>query len=126
MKDFLKKLTEIEKRTSKERGEYELFGFFLREESSDKWDILVASEWISRNKQEALKYLATTIQNAFNQSELLLISRIVIIEDTNPALPALQQAINIEHSFTEIKDSDFFGLPIKQAFLITSRKRQAA
>ena len=76
--------------------------------------------------EEALKYLAGKIQNALTPDEFLLISRIVIIEDNNPSLPALQQAMSIEHGSAEIKDFSFFGLQIKQAFLITSRRKQAA
>ncbi len=126
MKEIVNKLMTIEKETSIERGKYDLFALFLREDSFNKWDILVAASWIDNNKEDALKYLAKKIQNSFNQSELLLISRIVLIENSNPSLPALQQAISIEHGSAEIKDSNFFGMPIKHAFLITSRRRQAA
>jgi hypothetical protein len=126
MKEIIDKLILIERETSQEKSGYDLFALFLREDSSNKWDILVAAKWINNNKEDALKYLATKIQNSFNQDELLLISRIVIIEDNNPALPALQQAINIEHGSAEIKDSNFFGIQIKHAFLITSLRRHAA
>lgn len=126
MKQIIEKLTTIEKETSIERGKYDLFALFLREDSSNKWDILVSSDWINNNKEEALKYLAQKIQTSFTQSDLIQISRIVIIDENNPSLPALQQAVNIEHGAAEIKDSNFFGLQIKHGFLITSRKRQAA
>lgn len=126
MKEIIDKLVEIERRTSEEKGEYDFFALFLRENSSDKWDILVAATWIDNNKEDALKYLAKIFQSSFNQNELLSISRIVLIEDTNPALPALQQAINVEHGSLEIKDANFFGLEIKHAFLITSKNRQVA
>ena len=126
MKDIVEKVTEIEKETSAERGEYDLFALFLREESSNKWDILVSAKWISESKEDALKYLAQRIQKSFTSSELLQISKIVIIEKNNPALPALLQAISVEHGSAEIKDSNFFGLQIKHGFLITSKSRQAA
>ena len=126
MKDIVEKVTAIEKETSAERGEYDLFALFLREDSSNKWDILVSAKWISESKEDALKYLAQRIQKSFTSSELLQISKIVIIEKNNPALPALQQAISVEHGSAEIKDSNFFGLQIKHGFLITSKSRQAA
>lgn len=126
MKEIVNKLMAIEKETSTERGMYDLFALFLREDSADKWDILVSANWIDNNKEESLKYLAQRIQKAFAPDELLLISRIVIIEQTNPALPALQQAVSIEHGFAEIKDFNFSGLEVKHAYLITSRKQQAA
>jgi len=126
MKEIVNKLMSIEIETSKDKGPYDLFALFLREEASNKWDILVSAHWINSNKEEALKYLAQKIQKSLDKTELLLISRIVIIENNNPALPALQQAISVEHSNTEIKDSNFFGLQIKHAYLITSQRRQAA
>lgn len=123
---ILEKLMTIEKNTSEVKGEYDLFALFLREDSSNKWDILVSAKWISDNKEQALKYLAEKIQNLFTADELLQISRIVIIEENNPALLALQKSVNIEHGSAEIKDSNFFGIQIKRAFLITSRKKLAA
>ncbi|HEX5025935.1 MAG TPA: hypothetical protein VFV68_11725 [Agriterribacter sp.] len=126
MKEIISKLIEIEKETSQEKGAYDLFALFLREDSSGKWDILVAADWITTNKEDALKYLGASIQKKLAPKEFLLISRIVIIEESNPALPALQQAFSIEHGAAEIKDSNFFGLQIKHAFLITSKRRQAA
>ena len=47
MKELVEKLNNIEKQTSLEKGEYDLFAFFLREDASNKWDILVSSNWIS-------------------------------------------------------------------------------
>lgn len=98
----------------------------MREDSSNKWDILVFASWITKNKDAALKYLANEVQKKLSESELLLISRIVIIEKSNPALPALQQAISFDHGSAEIAESNFFGLQIKRAYLITSKKSQAA
>ena len=126
MKDIVNKLISIETETSLERGDYDLFALFLREDASNKWDILTAASWINNNREEALKYIAQKIQTAFTQNELLKISRIVLIEENNPALPALQQAISTEHSSVEVKDSNFFGLQIKHAFLITSKKTEPA
>ena len=126
MKELLEKLKKIEKETSAEKGNYDLFALFLREESPGKWDILVAASWIKGNIEATLKYLAPKIQHSFTQNELLQISRMVIIEENNPELPGLQQDINIEHGSSEIKDATFFGLQIKHAIFITSRSRQAA
>lgn len=107
MKEIIEKLMRIEKETSAEKGQYDLFALFLREDANDKWDILVSADWVNKNKEEALRYLSQKIQKTFTPNELLQISRVVIIEENNPALPALQQAVSIEHGFAEIKDSNF-------------------
>jgi hypothetical protein len=46
----------------------------------------------------------------------------VTIEEDNPALDALLRVINVEHGMAEIQDSNFFGLQIKHAYLITSHR----
>ena len=119
MKEFVEKLRKIEMDTSGERGDYELFALFLREDSSNKWDILITADWIIKDKEDALRYLSRKIQKAFTKDELSLISRIVIIENDNPALPSLKQFVKAKHGLVEIKDSNLFGLEIKHAFFIT-------
>jgi|LGVF01.1.fsa_nt_gb hypothetical protein len=120
MKQIVAKLIETEKKLADARGEFQLFALFLREDASDKWDLLVSAPWIEEDKQEAIKYIASNVQQALDVQELLKLSRIVIIDEKNPALEALQKAMRIEHGTAEIQDSNFFGLQIKHAYLITS------
>jgi hypothetical protein len=95
----------------------------LREDAPEKWDLVVAAEWIERDRGESLKYIASVMQNTLSRDELLSLSRIVLIDEKNPALDAMHRAMQVEHGIAEIQDSNFFGLQIKHAFLITSRRR---
>ncbi len=124
MKNLIEKFSKIEQEISKVKGGFELFALFLREDAVDKWDILVAADWISNNKQEALPYLAEWIQNSLEPTEIVNISRIVIIDERNPELSRIQHSFHIEHGAVEIKDSTLFGLSIKHAFIITSPSHQ--
>ena len=119
-------MIEIEKRTYREKGGYGLFALFLREVSPGKWDLLASAKWIGKNEEEALKYLAGILQNELSKSELISLSRIVLIEESNPGLSAVQNTVNIEHGAAEVKESNFFGLRINHAYLITSKRDQAA
>ncbi len=127
MKKILKKLKIIESETSAERGSYELFALFLRDNSPGKWDILVSADWIdNNNKGEALEYLGQKIKSLLNTDELLQISHIVIIENDDPRLSNLQKKISVEHGFVELKNTTIFGLQIERAFFITSKRREVA
>lgn len=108
---------------AEEKGPFDLFALFLREDAPGKWDLVVAAEWIEKNKQEALKYISDALKTKLSQSELIKLSRISIIDESNPALGALQSAMHVEHGMADIKDSNFFGLQIKHAYLITSKRR---
>ena len=65
---------------------------------------------IPKNKNTALKYFSDKLIRTLSQKELLKLSKIAIIEPDEPALAAIQQAMHVEHSIAEIKDSNFFGM----------------
>lgn len=125
MRDLLEKFIELERRLSQERGEFSLFALFLREDASNKWDLIVAAPWIERDRKEALPYITTQIQQLFNSEELSRLSRVVLVDQSNPAIEAMNQAVNCQHGQNEVRDSNFFGLQIKHAYIITSQRLNA-
>jgi len=123
MKELLNKFRQLEISMSKDKGPFDLFALFLRENAPDKWDLVVAAEWIEQDKQASLKYMAEIIQRSLSKDDLLKLSRIVIIDENNPSLESLLDSFSVEHGNAEIHNSSFFGLDIKQAFLITAKRR---
>ena len=123
MKEIAEKLKAKEQSMAEEKGPFDLFALFLREDAPNKWDLVVAAKWINENKESALKYITKNIQDALSQDELLSLSRIAIIDESNPALEAFHGAMHVKHGIAEIQDSNFFGLQIKRAYLITSKRR---
>ena len=123
MKEIVDKLKEQEVIMANEKGPFELFALFLREDAPGKWDLVIAAEWIDKNKEASFKYVAGIVQKTLSKEEMMKLSRIVLIDEKNPALEALHKAMRVEHGIAEIQDSNFFGLQIKHAYLITSRQR---
>lgn len=124
-KEIVEKFQQQEKIMARVKGPFDLFALFLREDAPSKWDLVVAAEWIEESKESAIKYIADIMQKSLSREELLLLSRIAIIDESNPELEALQSVMNIEHGPTvEIRDSNFFGLQIKHMYLITSKRRE--
>jgi hypothetical protein len=121
MKTIVEKLVRIEREISDEKGPFALFAFFLREDAPDLWDLIVSAPWISKDKAASLKYIARRVQEILRAEELIKLSRIVIVDQDNPALEAINRAIHIQHGSTEILNGNFFGLQIKQGYIITSR-----
>lgn len=124
MKELIDKLVKIEKDISAEKGPFFLFALFLREDAPDLWDLLIAANWVEKNKGESLKYISTYLSKTLKPDELIKLSRILLIDSNNPGLIAIHKAIHIEHGTAEIKDSNFFGLQIKHAHLITSKREK--
>jgi len=126
MKEIVEKLVQAEQEMAAERGSFLLFALLLREDAPDVWDLVVASSWIAKDKADSLRYISDKVRLVLDADELVKLSRIVLIEPDSPALAAFQQAINVEHGVVEIRDSAFSGLPIKHAYLITSRQDTTA
>ncbi len=122
MKELAEKLRDIEIELSKENGDFELFALFLREDAPDKWDVIMSAEWARNDKKAALNSIVEKIQSSLSAEETVKLSRIIILNKDDEALNALQGAIRVEHSLSEISDSNFMGLAIKHAYLITSMR----
>lgn len=125
MKEFAEKLRTVEQQISAEKGPFLLFALFLREDAPDLWDLLVSAPWIEANKGDALRYIVPKLQAVATPEELSKLSRVAIIEKNQPSLAAIQSAFHIEHGLAEVQSSNFFGLQIKHAYIITSRREIA-
>lgn len=125
MKQLVEKLVPLEHDISADKGGFALFALFLREDAQDRWDLVVSAPWIEANKKKALDYLVNQLQPRLEPRELLSISRIVLIDKDNPALESIHKAIRVEHGTTEVMNSNFFGLQIKHAYIITSKRESA-
>jgi hypothetical protein len=123
MRELLDKLILLELKLSKERGNFNLFALFLREEAEDKWDIVVSAPWLKSNNKKSFDYLSRELKSSLTNQEMVSISRIVVLDEGNPGLEAINRAFHIEHSLADVKDSNFFGLQIKHAYIITSTRK---
>lgn len=122
MKELINKYRYLERLISREKGDFILFALFLREDAVDKWDLAVAAPWIDANRKDALSYIANQVQARFKPEELASLSRIVLINQTNPALRTINRTVTIKHGTAEVQNPDFFGFQIKHAYIVTSQK----
>lgn len=122
MKELLEKFVDLERSLSEEKGDFALFALFLREDAVDKWDLILAAPWIEEDRKAALSEITKRIQGSFETEELSTLSRIVLVDLTNPAVEAVNRAVRIQHGQAEVANSTFFGLQIKHAYIISSER----
>lgn len=113
--------TRLESRIAEEKGDFALFALFLREDVPDRWDLIVSAPWVGADREAALKFFVDEIRSFLGPQELTALSRIVIVDPNDAAVQNLNRAIKVEHGGTEVSDRNFFGLPIKHAYIITSK-----
>jgi hypothetical protein len=112
----------LESQLAKEKGAFALFALFLREDVPDRWDLIVSAPWVGEDKQSAVSYLVSQIKSKLGEQDLTRLSRIVVIDPDDVAVQNLNRDIEVEHGNVEVRDSNFFGLAVKQAHIITSKR----
>ncbi|MCP4116430.1 MAG: hypothetical protein GY737_13670 [Desulfobacteraceae bacterium] len=125
MRAQIKKFQNVEKKLSDTKGKFDLFALFLREDSPNKWDLLISADWARADKKASINIVAEEIRKELSDQELLMLSRLIILDKDDATQKAIQEARQVEHGLAEISDSDFLGLAIKHAYLITSRKESS-
>lgn len=121
MRELAEKLGRLERTLSEEKGPFNLFALFLREDAPAVWDLVVAAKWIEDDRPAALADISRRVRASLRRDEITKISRVVIVETTDPALKALTSTMSVDHSLAEVANSTFFGLAIRQAFIITAQ-----
>lgn len=111
----------LEREVSRDKGEFVLFALFAREDLPDRWDLVIAAPWV-RTQKEGAEYFVQEIQKLLSAAVLTDLSRIVFVKPTDPPVEAINRAIHIEHGNVEVRDSNFFGVPIKHGYIITSQR----
>jgi len=119
--DLVNNFSRLESRISEKKGEFTLFALFLREDVADRWDLMVSAPWVGTDRKGALQYFVDEIRSFLGPEDLTVLARIVIVDPNDAAVQNLNRAISVEHGRTEVRDSNFFGLPIKHAYIITSK-----
>lgn len=126
MNPLVEHLLHVEKALSAQKGAFSLFALFLREDAADKWDLIVSAPWVEADKEAALRLISTKVREVLAPSELLAVSRIVLVEPTSPAVMAINRAFHVEHTTAEVRNSNFFGLAIRHAHIFASTRQNSA
>ncbi len=120
------KLRQLMRDLSKEKGEFSLFGLFLRAEAPDKWDLVVSSPWLEEGKLKALGEFAERLSATIGEEQLLSLSRVVTLNAHDPALQAVTKTVSVRDGLVEFRNTDFFGVKFAHAYIFQSERPQVA
>ena len=102
----------------KRHGPFTLFGLFLREDSPNKWDLVVSAPWLEEGKLKALGEFVRELNQTISEEELLSLSRIITLNRDDPALGAILHQVPNMWGTVELQDTDLFGLSISHAYIM--------
>ncbi len=126
MRRIVTKFIAVEREMEEEHGPFVLFALFLPEDAPQDWDLVVSAPWEFEDKLDFLRYVTDKLKKHLSRDEYLKLSRIVPIPCNEPGLEAVYELAQVEHGTVELRDETFFGLEIKRAYVITSRRPDSA
>src|SRR5258708_613544 len=88
------KLISLANQIEDDKGPLELFGLFLRDDSPDLWDVVIAAPWLKADELASFEYVASRLREALAEEELVGLSRIVILEHGGAVLTAFLEQFN--------------------------------
>jgi len=124
IKHLFNKLESLEKEIADERGDFSLFGLFLREDAEDRWDLLVAAPWLDADSIGEINYITNKLKSHVEENELLSISRIILLDLNDPIVQLINKVRVMRGGSLELNNPQLYGLPFKNAYIIISKGKK--
>ena len=124
-KKTIEKLTFIEKKLADEKGDFVLFGLFLREGSPNRWDVVVSAPWLDESRRDSLNFMIKKIQPNLELQEWLMVAMVLILDPSQEFVKEINDEVSVEHGNVKITDYIFNGMGIERAYIITSKSDAA-
>jgi hypothetical protein len=113
-----KKLTDVANKIKADRGPLEFVGLFLRDDSPDLWDLVVAAPWLEADERESFEYLATQVRGSLADDELAELSRIVILEHEGAMLRFFLETFENQTGLADVHYVAEGGAIVRQVYVI--------
>jgi hypothetical protein len=124
--EIAKKFAKLESELAKEKGGFTFFALLMREALLDRWDLIVAADWLGQDRGAAIDYLVDEIKSKLGAEYLVQLARIIPVDPDNANLAEFIRKVEVEHGNVELRDETIFGQDIKRAHIITSKRPASA
>lgn len=126
MKEMLEKLKALIKSLETEKNEpFLICALFLTDGTIEKWDLILSAPWLNSKSLEAYRFISSKLAGTLNETELLLLARIVILDPEDAVVKYLLGLETIKNGgYKEFSGEDLtekFKFTIKRAYLLRSQ-----
>ncbi len=118
MNDLIRKIAEIEKSLSEEKGNFKLFAVFSKKNIEGLWDIVISADWM-KNEREGLDCISRKLTKELSIKEIVKISRIVYLDVNEKFVHAMNTMFNVkDHDLIEIENRDINGILVVKGYVL--------
>lgn len=116
------KLRKAMRKIAAKKGNFTLFGLFMRADAPGTWDLVVSAPWLEAGKLKALGEFTELLSKQIGEQSLREFSRIVTLNQSDPALRAVVSAFSVDDGELRVQHSNLFGLEIEEAIIMRAKK----
>jgi hypothetical protein len=117
-----KKLRKAMQKIAAKKGDFALFGLFMRADAPGTWDLVISAPWLAQGNLKNLKEFTDLLSHELGEQSLREFSRIVTLEPSDPSVAAVVSAFSIDDGELRVQHSNLFGLDIDDAIIMRAKK----
>jgi hypothetical protein len=104
------------------KGEFTLFGLFMRADAPGTWDLVVSAPWLEKGKLKALSEFIALLSESIGEHSLRQLARVVTIDSHDPQLKAITSDLAVDDGELRVQSTDLFGLNIEDAIILRAKR----
>lgn len=115
------KLRKAMREIAERKGEFSVFGLFMRSDAPGTWDLVVAAPWLEKGRLKELSEFTQLLAQSIGENSLREFARIVTVNELDPKLKAIIAALSVDDGQIRIQSSDLIPFNIEDAIILRSK-----
>ncbi|NJL60119.1 MAG: hypothetical protein HC887_11265 [Desulfobacteraceae bacterium] len=120
MNSFIKKIRDLERKLSSEKGNFSFFALVELQDFQNEWDVLVSASWLPSRETDAISVITDSIFEILDKDELLQLSRVIIL---NADEPFIKEVVKKSCGREALSDVFINGLEIRNMYIFSNQKK---
>ena len=116
------KLRKAMREIAAKKGDFTLFGLFMRADAPGTWDLVVSAPWLEEGKLKALAEFTELLAESIGEQSLKEFSRVVTLNRRDPTLNSLVSAFSVDDGEMRVTRSNLFGLEIEDGIIFRAKR----
>jgi len=119
------KLRKAMREIAAKKGDFTLFGLFMRADAPGTWDLVVSAPWLEEGKLKALAEFTDLLAESIGEQSLKEFSRVVTLNRRDTTLNSLVSTFSVDDGEVRVKRSNLFGLEIEDGIIFRAKRAAA-
>ena len=117
-----RKLKKAMREIAAKKGQFALFGVFMRADGPGKWDLVVSAPWLETGTLKVRSEFTALLSESIGEKSLVELARIVTLKAGDPSVKAVMSAFSVEDGELRVQRSTLFGLEIEDGIIFRAKR----